>query len=231
MKISCGVFLGALTLLAAPAQAITFTGSSVTLGALDVGAVFTVNFDGNVATQNVSGLTSSATFTLLTYNSTLDFVEFEMALQNTSSGGVTSRTSALGFNTNPDVTSGSTVAGGLFEYVRTGGSFPNQFGAIELCLTDGNNCQGGGNGGVSTGDAAASTTFRLNFSDLQASLVLDNFGVRYQSINGTTLGSSGTGVGTPDDPLDPPPPAPEPATMTLVGLGLLGAGIARRRKQ
>jgi hypothetical protein len=45
--------------------------------------------------------------------------------------------------------------------------------------------------------------------------------------NGLT-GTIGANVGI--DPPDPRAVIPEPATITLLGLGLLGAGLARRRK-
>jgi hypothetical protein len=227
MLLMCVALVG---LTAASAQAMTIGGSSVTLGAGDVGQMFAIDFNGLADEQPVSGVKSVAVFELLAYNTTLNYVEFSVALKNTSDSGVTSRTSALGFATTPDVTTASISGAGLFDNVVVGGNFPN-YAAIELCLTDGNNCQGAGNGGVATGAAAGVTSFRLNFDNLQASLLLDSFAVRYQAVAGAQ-GNADHGVGTPrqTESGDPTPrDVAEPTTLVLAGVSMLCAGFARRR--
>ncbi|MBE9140720.1 PTPA-CTERM sorting domain-containing protein [Nodosilinea sp. LEGE 07088] len=58
----------------------------------------------------------------------------------------------------------------------------------------------------------------LNFNGPISEVTLSNFGVRYQSITGTSLGTSGTGKGTP---------IPTPALLP----GLVGLGVAALRKR
>lgn len=204
--------------LAAPAGAVVIQATDA------VGSQFTVNFDGNVSETDVPGLTSTAVFTFggVSGNSYL----FSVELTNTSSMGITSRTSVLGFDVSPDL-NGATSSG-LFDTAVLGGSLPNQFGDIEVCFKDGGgpNCQGGGGGGVATGDPAETFDIALIFADLPDSIELTNFGVRYQSIEGTDLGGSGTGRGTEV----PPTEVPEPGMLALLGAGLLMAGGLRRRR-
>ncbi|MEH1916774.1 cistern family PEP-CTERM protein, partial [Nostoc sp.] len=198
----------------------------------DIGKKFQFNFDGSVATQNVSGLTSTAWLTLKTF--TGNAATFDVALDNTSSNGINSRTSGLGFNvysdllaTNKlDLASGKTNASGLFSNAVLNGSFPNQFGDIDVCFTDGNTCQGGQNGGVKTDDGLKNFSFSLAFNKTIDSFALGNFGVRYQSIEGTNLGSSGTGQGAyyqSKDKEPSPRKVPEPGTSGALGLFAVGA--------
>jgi hypothetical protein len=253
---------GVYSVAAAPsASAFTFLNDgSVGINDSDLNSTFTVNFDGNVATQNVTGLTSEATFKFLgfttiagaTRSDTKTEAAFAITLDNTSSNGILSRTSALGFNVNNfDGTNlgttlalqgvgsassdGNTRSSGLFANAQSGSSFPNQFGNIDVCFTSGNTCQGGGNGGVSTPDTPGTFTATLAFSGTVNQFALNNFGVRYQSISGTNLGNSGTGKGTAVNPSTPsssgPRQIPEPGTvgaLLLMGVGLLHD---RRRKQ
>jgi hypothetical protein len=198
----------------------------------DIGKKFQFNFDGSVATQNVSGLTSTAWLTLK--NFTGDTANFDVVLDNTSSNGINSRTSGLGFNvytnllsTNKlDLSSGKTNVSGLFSNAVLNGAFPNQFGDMDVCLTDGNTCQGGQNGGVKTNDGLKNFSFSLAFNKTVDSFALGNFGVRYQSIEGTNLGTSGTGQGNyyqPKDKKPSPRQVPEPGTSGALGLFALGA--------
>ncbi|MCT7955138.1 cistern family PEP-CTERM protein [Laspinema palackyanum] len=240
--------------VAASASALTLFDSSTSLGISlsDVGKEFTVNFDGNVSTNNVSGLSSEAIFKLeaFEFNSVGGYTEaiFDVFLKNTSSEGLTSRTSALGFdvwnwNSGTTLGSGMTLQGvgsasgegntrveGLFINDRSG-DFPNEFGALDVCFTNGNRCQGGANGGVETGNTGRFTA-SLAFSGDVKSFALNNFGVRYQSINGQTfVDQSGTGQGTIDIGIrsEDPKQVPEPTATTA--LFLLGAGALKYGKK
>lgn len=206
--------------LAAPASADT-----VSLSSADVGSSFTVLFDGNVNTVNIPDLTSQATFTLdsiagNTWN-------FSVDVAVTATNGVGARVSSLGFDTDPSLASAS--SSGMFDRAVLGGSYPNQFGSIDVCFKGGggpNNCQGGGSGGTYT---TGSFTAALTFGSPVSNLDLSNFGVRYQSITGVaTCGNStdctsGTGMGTVSV-------VPEPATWSLliVAFGLLSWQVRRR---
>lgn len=230
------------TLAIAPAaSAFTFSGSSIEIGTQDVGASFKVNFDGNVDTKNVTELASEAIFKFLGFKTIGSKTEaaFEVTLDNTSSSGITSRTSALGFNVDQPLVGvgsasgdGNTRSSGIFANDKSG-SFPNQFGAVNVCFTDGNNCQGGSNGGVKTPDAPGKFSPTLAFNGNVQRFTLSNFGVRYQSIDGNGFkGASGTGHGTPVQPKPPQPPVkhvPEPTATTA--LGIVGVALLYRSKK
>ncbi len=225
-----GTALALGLLSTAPAHAFTFTNQNndIVITASDAGQSFTTLFDGNVNGNNVIGLTAQAVFKFLGFTSvgsgsnTKTEAAFQIDLTNTSSNGITSRISALGFDVSPSLLgvgssggSGNTRVSGIFNNDRAG-SFPNGFGDIDVCFTNGNTCQGGSNGGVSNGTGQFSPI--LAFSGTVGSFTLSNFGVRYQSVTGTDLGNSGTGRGK----------VPTPAL--LPGLIALGASVLRKRK-
>jgi hypothetical protein len=244
--------------LAPSAFAFTFTNGTVGVGTEDINKSFTVKFDGNVATQTVSGLTSEATFKFLGFSPTSSSVttgkgkntvttivtqtiaQFEILLKNTSSGVIGSRVSALGFNTDKEESAAS--ASGLFGLGQLNGAFPNQFGAVDVCYTNGNTCQGGQNGGVNNSQSLPGTfkegsfLASLTLNGTVNTLAMSNLGVRYQSISGTSLGTSGTGKSVLFvPPIAPPPPprkVPEPAAMTsLFVTGLIALRLRKRQEQ
>jgi hypothetical protein len=209
--------------IASPVSAFVISQGAVTVGANDVNQSFDILFDGNVAEKSVSGLSSKATFTFLGFTTVGKNTEaaFKISLGNTSSSGISSRTSALGFDVDQSLLGigsankvGSTRVSGLFSNDREG-SFPNQFGALDVCFTNGNNCQGGQNGGVTTGKFGEFLP-TLAFSGNVSTFTLSNFGVRYQSINGGGFnGDSGTGEGLIMPPATPVQPVVEPAPVVV----------------
>ncbi|MBF2067206.1 MAG: cistern family PEP-CTERM protein [Calothrix sp. C42_A2020_038] len=238
------VTLGTLAMApSASAFIVSSNESKITIGANDVNQVFDIFFDGNVDTKDVGGLSSQATFKFLGFTTvgtganTRTEAKFDIKLFNTSSGGITSRTSALGFDTNIDLVGvgntnglGNTrvLSGGLFSNDRSG-SFPNQFGGVDVCFTNGNTCQGGSNGGVTTGNNGSFTAI-LAFNGIVNSLDLDNFGVRYQSIDGinngvTFRGASGTGKGKVRRRV------PEPTTSAAIGFVAISAFGLRKKSR
>ncbi|NCJ05967.1 cistern family PEP-CTERM protein [Synechococcales cyanobacterium C] len=235
-KITSAFFsLAAASLLAglvhAPANAFSLTPSGgISFDKNSVGSAFTVDFDGNVDKKTVSGLTSQAVFTLTSFNNKT--ATFDVALTNTSSNPITkSRVTGLGFNANSHIVSAN--ASGTLGKAVVGGAFPNGFGSVDICFTSGPTCQGGGGGGVNFGQTGNFST-SLTFSQSLSTLTLDNFGVRYQSIDGLIKGkkakdASGTGFGTPHG--TPHDPVPEPASMLgLLAFGALGGGALKRKK-
>lgn len=248
--------VGVYSLTVAPsASAFSFFdgGTAVGISESDVNSQFIVNFDGNVEEEDVTGLSSQAIFTFLGFNSGRGYTEaiFDVDLKNTSSEGITSRTSALGFDvwnwdsTNlgsgmtllgvgDDSGSGNTRVEGLFTN-DIDGKFPNGVGKIDVCFTNGSTCTGGkgeGNGGgVSTG-TTGNFKATLAFSGDVTSFALNNFGVRYQSINGQTFaGDSGTGRGTIDIGIPPETPRQVPEPTATTALFLIGAGALKYGKK
>lgn len=203
--------------LAAPA---TVSAAPITVTAP---TTFSILFDGNVGGTPIPELTAQADFNFTGFTDTNPAdgnteANFIVTLTNTTSSPVTSRVTGLGFDIEPDATGGN--VSGLFTNFLLDGAYPNNFGPIEVCVNSGgNSCQGGGNGGVTTGNSGQ-FNLRLIFSGVVNSIALDNFGVRYQSITGVRAGTSGTGSGTP---------TPEPGTLMLMGGGM-AAAFARWRK-
>jgi hypothetical protein len=234
------------TAFAPSASAFTFSNNNTTIGVdtTDINKTFTVKFDGNVATQGVSDLSSEAVFKFLGFTSTSSSTtaQFEVLLKNTSGATLDSRASALGFNTDKAETS-ATASGVFTKGITDRASLPNGFGSIDVCYTTGSTCQGGRNGGVNN-DQSLPGTFQqgsflasVTMSGAVSSFSLSNMGVRYQSISGTSggktfNGDSGTGRGTffvP--PVTPPPPRRVPEPTAIGGLVVMGLAAMRLKKK
>jgi hypothetical protein len=229
----CVLSVGVMSLFTTPASAFTFSGNRVTIDATDAGNSFQVVFDGSVRRTPVPSLSALATVTFLGFQASGNFTlaNLKIDLVNTASEGITSRISAFAFNTAPNVV--SAISGGqLFPNVVLDGRLPNGFGDVEVCFTGGNTCQGGRNSGVTTGNSGTffpTLAFRNPVVDPTTrpvtrqpvtSFTLLNFGVRYQSVDGVSQGTSGTGQGTPRPT---PTSVPEPGVIGALALASLVA--------
>lgn len=189
---------------------------------LTSGDQYTIGFDGRIGGTTVAGLASSLTLRLAQVGGGV--FTFDYWLSNTSS--IDSRTSSFGFSSYPDITGGQVIYGAFKNL--TVGNYPG-YKDIDLCLTGGTTCGGGANGGAL--DGGPTLTGRFNLYASGDRLVLDDFGVRYQSINGTVNGTryydeSGIGLGVVE-------PVPEPSTwvMFIVGFGIIGNALRQERRR
>lgn len=210
---------GGALCVASAASALTFV----------TGSEYRIGFDGHVGgveTAAVSGLTSSLVLRLVSVAN--GWFTFDYSLTNGSA--LDSRITSFGFASIPDVTDGRVLSGAFGNMLVEGDtwlpvSFPD-YKPIEMCMTTGLTCSGGMWGGAADG---ATLGGRFQLQAAGTSLNLDNFAVRYQSITGssggrTFLGASGVGLGTVSA-------VPEPSVwaMLIVGFGLVGQAIRRRR--
>ena len=232
-KLVCSLLAGASVAMATPAMA-----DPITLDSSDVGTSFTIDFDGFVdtATNTIEDLTSSITFTL--QEVTGSSYTFGYLVDNTTSGGLTSNLSSFAFNVDPDI-SGATADGAYsFAFVSDGQandpSYPNQVGAVDVCFKAANSGSCSNRGGVSEG-STGSGTLSLLFDPDAEQITLSDFFVRYQGITGADGVTSATGQsttsGSTTSSTSSGTQVPEPGMAGLLGLGILGLGLMRRRRR
>ncbi len=219
--------LAALTFAAAAVPAL----GAVVINSGNSGYQFQIDYTGQVGGQTTPSVSALGTFTFngvtnngLTYN-------FGYSVLNDST--TTARVSGMGFRLAEDP-SAATVTGAFSNAYANGGNYPEGYGQVDLCFTDGGgSCAGGGSGGFyqnTTGDG----TFSLTFGTVMNSVTFDDFVTRFQSISGVQAGTSGIGIGAVvqggggGNPIT----APEPGTwlMMLGGFGMVGLAARRRRE-
>ena len=214
--------LAALTLAVAvptAADAMTF------LNAGDTGTVTIFGFD-KVTEDYVGSLTADLKFTLLSKTDSKTW-NFTYEADNTSTDQV-ARLVSFALSVDPNF---QTVSGTSGPFTATAEKKLEDF-ATELCFVAGNNCAGGGNGGLTSAAANATGAFTLNFKNAPTgSVTFDAFAGKFQATqyNGSSLfaqecpvGQNCGGGGTE---------VPEPATWALMimGFGAAGAMLRRRR--
>ncbi len=150
-----------------------------------------------------------------------------VSLTNTSAigGNGGERLTSFGFGIDPNATSigfSDASDGGMIGAQAAFGALPANVAGIEVCAFGGNNCAGGGNGGIFGAGGSDAFTILLG-GTWGSSVTIAPIGFKYQTGYGSFEFSTSTSSGN----------APEPGTasLALLGLGLLGAGFVLRRRK
>ena len=214
------------------AHAVVATNTPWSLGAADVGAVARIGFNGVIDQTEANGLGAEMVLRFAGVSQDTRAWDFEIVRLSNVSGPapIASRVSTFGFNVFDDTSARFTgaSASGSYAFVSLNANPPQLDGRFSVCFrsSSSGNCNGGAGGGVWAGEQG-SGRFTLNFSGAVGNVALNNFFVRYQSIDnvpGFANGNSGVGV------VEWLEPIPEPQTwmMLIAGFGLVGAAMRRR---
>jgi hypothetical protein len=167
-------------------------------------------------------LTGNGSLTVTGFNSSSLTVTATLTNTSLLGGQGGERLTAFGFGIDPNATGVSFVDSADAGMVDASLSSIPSLSLIDVCAYGGSNCQGGSNGGIFAG---TSDTFSILLAGTWGNSVdIAPIGFKYQTGYG-----SFEFTGTPDDP-DTPTSVPEPGMLFLLGAGLLGLGMARRRK-
>lgn len=188
-----------------------------------VGSTFTVDFTGQVNGVPAPQLGATLGMTLTGISADLKSYTFNYTLSNDST--VAARLRSFGFNVIGGTVKGAS-ASGPFSRTGLGDNFPEGVGKLSVCfrMNSNGNCTGGKDGLLA--GQSGSGTLTLALAAPANSLSLDDFTVRYQSINPAVNGAtSGVGIGTVQAAV------PEPTTWAMLLIGFAGVGgLLRRRK-
>lgn len=213
---------GALCLgIASPAAA-----EPILLDGSSVGDSYTINFDGFVdGGSAIGGLSSQLQLTL---NSIVNGIYyFDYALTNTGATNdtVSSRVSSFAFNTDPEIVGATST--GAFGFTNLDSNYPNGIGRVDVCFSGANtgSCAGGGSGGVFDGESGLGT-LAIDFGGAISELTLDDFFVRYQSVDGVAGVTSASGRQTSSGGTE----VPAPGMFLIFAMALLALFLPRTRK-
>lgn len=205
----------------------------VGISAADVGSSFSVDWfvpSGTGTSGLPVDLTATSTWTINSYAA--NSIEIGISITNTTdlSGqpGTNSNVVSFGFGTVPNSSASFVTAGTIFDNVGSGQggpqNFPGGFSAIDVCLWPNNGCMGGAVGAGLTPGSTDSITLALAPSSgvYGDSLDLLFFPLKFQGTWGS-FEPAGTPTTTTIQEL------PEPGILVLLGIGLAGLGLSRRR--
>ena len=227
-----GKLLARLMAVLAIAVAAPAAAEPILLDRGSIGESYSITFDGFVdGGPAIAGLGSELTLTLTSIENGVYIFDYAITNTGADGDGIGSRLAGFAFNTDPDIVSASST--GTYGFTNTGSNYPNGIGTVDACFQARRtgSCAGGGSGGVYEG-GTGSGTLSLGFGTAPATLTLDDFFVRYQSISGVdgvtsasgrqTSTSGGSTSGTD---------VPEPSMLLLFGLSALGIFIGTRRRR
>ncbi len=179
------------------------------------------------------GATLSATIDFTLTALTANSATFALSVSNDSSGPGTNRLVSFGITTVDPALTGASTTGGVWD-ASIDTVLPT-FQTVDLCIWSSNGCPGGGiNNGLGEG---LSNSFFLTLTtagDFTNGISFTSpYGAKFQDVGvtGESFEFAGCIVGTPGCGGGGQTEIPEPASIALVGLGLLGASFARRRRQ
>jgi len=219
--------LAALTLaIGAPtaADAMTF------LNAGDTATAQIFGFD-KVSGDFVGTLSADLTFKLVSKTDNDKAWNFTYEADNTSTDHV-ARLVSFALSVDPNFKSQGGISGTSGAFTATKVTKLEDFSA-ELCFVAGSNCNGGGNGGVTSQVAKSIGAFTLNFQNAPLTgVIFTDFAGKFQATqynNGGSLFAKGCPVGAHCGGGGTVVPEPATWALMIMGFGAAGAMLRRRR--
>lgn len=230
-KLMFAAVLGSVGMaLASPAAA-----EPILLDGSSIGESYTISFDGFVdGGASIDGLSSQLQLTLSSIVNGIYSFDYSLTNTGATDDSVSSRVSSFAFNTDPEIVGAEST--GTFGFTTLSGNYPNGIGTVDVCFKGANtgSCAGGGSAGLFDGESG-SGTLSLDFGGAIAGLTLDDFFVRYQSIDGVygvtsasgrQIASSTSSGGTSSGGTD----VPAPGVFLIFAMALLALFFPRLRK-